>query len=61
MDNIFYIYVLKSQSTGRHYIGQTNNLKRRLDAHNKGLSRYTNKRGPWILIQLKNSIHDPKP
>jgi len=50
MQNNYYIYVLKSSLTDRLYIGQTNNLDRRVDSHNKGLSRFTNKRGPWVLI-----------
>ena len=36
---IFYVYVLRSQKNGYRYIGQTNNLKRRLREHNLGLTK----------------------
>ncbi len=32
----FWIYVLESIKNGERYIGYTNNLKRRLEEHNKG-------------------------
>ena len=50
MPNTYHIYVLRSSSTNKLYVGQTNNLELRVDTHNKGVSRYTNKRGPWKLI-----------
>jgi predicted GIY-YIG superfamily endonuclease len=34
----FYVYVLELQN-GKHYIGQTNNLERRLEDHRSGRSR----------------------
>lgn len=46
---MFYVYVLKSQSSGRRYLGYTSNLKKRLDDHNTGESRYTKNRGPGEL------------
>ncbi|RLB02122.1 MAG: GIY-YIG nuclease family protein [Deltaproteobacteria bacterium] len=50
----FCTYVLRSQSTGKLYIGHTSDLKRRLREHNDpnlGKNRYTRKqKGPWILI-----------
>ena len=46
----YYTYVLKSLKSGKTYIGQTNNLENRLQAHNAGLSPYTKGRGHWKLI-----------
>ncbi|MCL4363698.1 GIY-YIG nuclease family protein [Patescibacteria group bacterium] len=46
---MFFTYILKSILTGQYYIGCTNNLKRRLDEHNKGLSKYTRNKRPWVL------------
>jgi len=51
----FYIYVIKSQSSGKIYIGQTNNLELRLQRHNcevKGRSNcYTHKNtGLWEVV-----------
>ena len=52
---MFHVYVLKSQSTGKIYIGQTANLDKRLKRHNLMLptksSGYTYKnKGPWKLV-----------
>ncbi len=47
---MFYIYVLRSQKNGKRYVGQTENLERRLLAHNSGESIYTKSGAPWALI-----------
>ena len=46
----YYIYILKSSTTGKLYTGSTQNLEARLKAHNDGLSPYTKGRGPWELM-----------
>ena len=49
-----YLYILQSESTGRYYIGQTDNLERRLSEHNDSCytgSKTTKRfKGPWKLI-----------
>ncbi|MEA3249515.1 MAG: GIY-YIG nuclease family protein [Patescibacteria group bacterium] len=45
-----YVYVLKSLSTGRHYIGESTNLKSRLEQHRSGSCRTTNRQRPWKLV-----------
>jgi putative endonuclease len=47
---MFIVYVLCSLSTGKLYIGQTSDLKRRLQEHQAGNARYTRGRGPWRLV-----------
>ena len=49
---MFHVYVLKSQSTGKIYIGQTADIKERLSLHNtKKFKGYTaNFDGEWRLI-----------
>lgn len=47
---MFIVYVLRSYSTGKLYIGQTLNLERRLQEHQEGTARYTRGRGPWTLV-----------
>ena len=47
---MFYTYVLKSQVDGKFYTGFTNNLKRRLGEHNKGLVSSTKRRIPFELV-----------
>jgi len=46
----YYTYILKSESTGNFYIGQTNNLEDRIRRHNQGYSKYTKNKGPWVLF-----------
>jgi putative endonuclease len=44
------VYVLQSIASGRLYIGQTNDLARRLREHRSGQTRSTRGRGPWEVI-----------
>jgi len=46
----FYVYVLKSDSTGRSYIGHTQNLQVRLIEHNSGKNKATKGKGLWYLV-----------
>ncbi len=50
----FWVYILKSESTGKIYIGHTSDLQRRFREHNDivlGKQRYTRKqKGPWCLV-----------
>jgi putative endonuclease len=50
----FFVYILQSQTTGHIYIGQTSDLKRRLQEHNnpdfKGTLHTKRRKGPWNII-----------
>ena len=47
---VFHVYILRSQGSGKFYIGQTNNLDRRLYEHNNSAENsYTSKYRPWEL------------
>jgi len=48
--NPIWVYVLKSEINGRHYIGSTENWHIRLQQHNRGLCRSTKAYRPWNLI-----------
>jgi len=50
---MYYVYVLKSQKDGNLYIGQTSNLKQRLEYHNSGRIRSTKRRTPLELIYVE--------
>ena len=50
MDSAIFVYVLQSLSTGRHYVGITKNMDRRIGEHNADASRSTAQRGPWKLL-----------
>ena len=43
---MYIVYVIKSIE-GLTYIGQTNDINRRLKEHNKGLSRWTKRGADW--------------
>ena len=48
---MFWVYILQNPA-GKFYIGQTDNLDRRLGEHNQpeaGSDKYTHKNGPWHL------------
>ena len=47
---MFYVYVLKSLASNRHYFGYTHNVDSRLKQHNKGNVLSTRNFRPWILL-----------
>jgi putative endonuclease len=57
---MYYVYVLKNLSTGKHYTGQTSDLEKRLQFHNDSANRLTmhTKRNPapWVLV-----YHEERP
>ena len=47
---MFYVYILRSQRSGRLYVGHTDDLTRRFQEHNEGRGgRFTRQNGPWEL------------
>ena len=48
-----FLYILYSESKDRYYIGQTDNVKARLDYHNSGHVLSTKHGLPWKLIFIK--------
>ena len=46
----YWIYILRSESSGRFYIGHTNDLDDRLRRHNEGRTEVNKGRGPWQLV-----------
>ena len=47
------VYVLRSGSSGRLYIGQSNSLERRLHEHRTGQVTSTKGKGPWEVVGHK--------
>ena len=45
----YYVYILHAHSADRLYSGQTQDLARRLERHNKGYERSTRHGTPWSL------------
>jgi hypothetical protein len=47
---VYFLYILQSESTGRYYIGQTQDVIERLAYHNANYSKSFKNRGPWKLV-----------
>ncbi len=48
---MWYVYVLESETNLRKYIGYTQDLKQRLEEHNRGAGgKYSRKQGKFKLI-----------
>ena len=45
-----FVYILESETTGRFYVGSTDDLERRLSEHLRGHSPATRARGAWKLV-----------
>ncbi len=55
---MYFVYVLTNPG-GKLYIGQTNNVTRRLYEHNHGHTVYTTKmKGPWTLIYQESNFEN---
>ena len=46
---MFTVYILQNTISKRFYIGSTNDIRRRIDEHNRGQSISTNRKGTWLL------------
>ena len=56
----FWVYILKSETTGRHYCGHSSNVAQRVRQHNDPEYRLsmTTKRfeGPWELVWSRECL-----
>jgi len=52
-------YIIKSEQTGKHYIGSTSDVEKRLCQHNNGANRSTKGKEPWKLV-YKEVFKDKK-
>jgi putative endonuclease len=50
---MFYAYILKSEKSGRYYVGHTENIEARLQRHNTGQVKATKNKGPWVLMSFE--------
>ena len=49
MPAVYRVYVLRNRE-GKFYIGLSDDVARRIDQHNFGLSKWTRGKGPWKLV-----------
>ncbi len=54
---LFYVYILESLKDKKRYVGYTNNLRRRLEEHNRGQSFSTKSRLPMKLIYFEACVN----
>ena len=46
---MFSVYILQSEATGSYYVGQTQDVHKRLLRHNAGGNSSTRSARPWVL------------
>ena len=58
---MYCVYLLQD-SKGQYYIGQTKNIQKRLELHNRGLVRSTKHRRPLSLVGVEkhNSVSEAR-
>ncbi|MCM8765273.1 MAG: GIY-YIG nuclease family protein [Candidatus Omnitrophica bacterium] len=52
-----YLYILKSEQSGRYYIGETNDIERRLVQHQRGKTSF-GKRNKEVKLVFKKEFKD---
>jgi len=50
---MFTVYAISSVTKGRIYIGQTNDVKKRLEEHNRGMVKSTKIDSPWEIVAIE--------
>ena len=51
---MYYVYIIQSKKDSSFYIGFTGDLKKRINDHNLGSSRYTRAKIPWELVYIES-------
>ena len=50
----YYTYILFSKKTDRYYIGSTQNIHKRIERHNAGVTKSTKGGRPWNLVYYES-------
>jgi len=53
---MYYVYVLQIRKTGRHYIGQTHNLVKRLEKHSRGETKSMKNSGEFEVVYVEECL-----
>ena len=54
---MFYVYLLESITSKKWYTGYSEDLRKRLSAHNSGRSEFTKDKGPFKIIYYEASLN----
>ena len=49
----FFVYILQSMKDFSFYVGQCDDLDRRMSKHADGMSKYTSSKRPWRLVYFE--------
>ena len=52
----YYVYVLRSVSSGRYYVGSTRDVQRRLQDHNRSKNKSVRGRGPFEIVFVEEYV-----
>ncbi len=50
LSKMYFVYILRSEKTKRHYVGFASDPLQRLGQHNSGITKSTKGRGPWAIV-----------
>ena len=53
MKMVYYVYILHSTKINKTYVGFCNDIKNRLQKHNRGQVKSTKRFMPWKIIHLE--------
>jgi len=53
MPDPYYLYILKSETADRYYVGISSNPQRRLEYHNSFEKGFTSRYRPWRIVFAK--------
>jgi putative endonuclease len=53
---MYKVYIIKSDISGKYYVGHTKDLMNRLNRHNKGLVRSTKSGVLWKIVYAEDYI-----
>ncbi|MHB8636061.1 MAG: GIY-YIG nuclease family protein [Fimbriimonadaceae bacterium] len=52
--HMFFTYILWSESLGKFYVGQTQDLDSRVSFHNRGHVKFSSAGVPWVLVHAES-------
>ena len=54
MPMVYCTYILYSETLDKYYIGYTNDIRRRIEEHNRPKGKFTDKGIPWKIVHTED-------